>query len=228
MILKSSILKHTFILALCAFSFNAYSQVDTTRTQQPATIEEVEVVRDYRPVLADAVKIRRSPDLNNVRTQQPALRYNVLDKRLNFPSGMGQLTLQDLPSTRPGVMTNNYAKLGIGNFNSILGELYINSGTDENYQTGFYAKHLNQKGDLENQKFSEQRIGIFGRSILEKITLSGELGYNRYGTAFYGVIPGAEDNPIINSEVQNQRFNDIFFVGELLKNYDPQDTDLSY
>ncbi|TCK85750.1 TonB-dependent receptor [Albibacterium bauzanense] len=228
MILKSSILKHTFILGFCAFSFNAYSQVDTTKTQEPATIEEVEVVRDYRPVLADAVKIRRSPDLNNVRTQQPALRYNVLDKRLNFPSGMGQLTLQEMQSSRPGIMTNNYAKLGIGNFNSILGEIYINSGTDENYQTGFYAKHLNQKGDLENQKFSEQRIGIFGRSILEKITLSGELGFNRYGTAFYGVVPGAEDNPIITSDAQNQHFNDIFFVGELLKNYDPQDTDLSY
>src|SRR5690554_6150733 len=218
MILKSSILKHTFIIGFCALSVNAYSQIDTTETQQAATIEEVEVIRDYRPVLADAVKIRRSPDLNNVRTQQPALRYNVLDKRLNFPSGMGQLTLQDLPSTRPGVMTNNYAKLGIGNFNSILGELYINSGTDENYQTGFYAKHLNQKGDLENQKVSEQRIGIFGRSIVEKITLSGERGYNRYGTAFYGVIPGPLDQSIADIPAQNQHFNDIFFVGELLKN----------
>src|SRR5690606_22164100 len=228
MILKSSILKHTFIIGFCAFSFNAYSQIDTTKTQEAATIEEVEVVRDYRPVLADAVKIRRSPDLNNARTKQPALRYNVLDKRLNFPSGMGQLTLQDMPSTRPGIMTNNYAKLGIGNFGSILGEIYINSGTDENYQRGFYAKHLNQKGDLENQKFSEQRIGVFGRSILEKITLSGELGYNRYGTAFYGVVPYAQDNATINSEGQDQHFNDIFFTGELLKNFNPQDTDVSY
>jgi len=228
MILKSSILKHTFMIGFCAFSFNAYSQIDTTKTQQAATIEEVEVVRDYRPVLADAVKIRRSPDLNNVRTKQPALRYDILDKRLNLPSGMGQLTLQDLPSSRPGTMTNNYAKFALGNFNSILGELYVNSGTDENYQKGFYAKHLSQKGDLENQKFSEQRIGIFGRSVLEKITLSGELGYNRYGTAFYGVVPGAQDNPTIGSDVQSQHFNDLFFTGELLKTYDTLDTDISY
>src|SRR5690554_6499266 len=108
MILKSSILKKTFIIGFCALSVNVYSQIDTTKTQQAAIIEEVEVVRDYRPVLADAVKIRRSPDLNNERTKQPALRYNVLDKRLNLPSGMGQLTLQDMPPTRPGIMTNNF------------------------------------------------------------------------------------------------------------------------
>src|SRR5690606_21982052 len=51
---------------------------------------------------------------------------------------------------------------------------------------------------------------------------------NRYGTAFYGVIPGQLDQSIADIPVQNQHFNDIFFVGELLKNYDPQDTNLSY
>jgi len=217
-------LKYTFIIGFSAFSFNAYSQVDTTKTQQ-TTIEEVEVIRDYRPVLADAVKIRRSPSLSDTRNFQPKLRYNVLDKRLNLPSGMGQLTIQEMRSSRSEFMTNNYAKLGIGNFNSILGELYLNTGTDENYQAGFYAKHLNQKGDIEDQKFSEQNLGIFGRSILDRFTLTGELGFNRYGTAFYGVAPGADQ---FNYDPQNQHFNDIFFSGELLKNYDPQDTDVSY
>src|SRR5690606_4025005 len=224
MILKSSILKYTFIIGFSAFSFTAYSQVDTTKTQQATTIEEVEVVRDYRPVLADAVKIRRSPDLSNTRTFQPALKYNVLDKRVNLPSGMGQLEIQEIRSTRSEIMLNNYAKLGIGNFNSILGELYINSGTDEYYQRGFYAKHLSQKGDLEGQKFSEQKFGVFGRSILERFTLTGELGFNRYGTSFYGV----QNTDFIQNDFAKQHYNDLFLTGELLKNYDPNDTDLSY
>lgn len=224
MILKSSMLKYTFIIGFGAFSFAANAQIDTTKTDK-TTIEEVEVIRDYRPVLADAVKIRRSPDLTDVRTFQPKLRYNVLDKRLNLPSGMEQLTIQELNSTRREIMTNNYAKLGIGNFNSILGELYINTGTDENYQAGFYAKHLSQKGDLDNQKFSEQKVGVFGRSILDRFTLTGELGFNRYGTAFYGTIPDIQQ---LTPYSENQHFNDIFFTGELLKNYDPQDEDVSY
>src|SRR5690606_29270528 len=215
MILKSSMLKYTFIIGFSVVSLAASAQIDTAKTQQATTIEEVEVIRDYRPVLADAVKIRRSPDLSNVRSFQPKLRYNVLDKRLNLPSGMGQLTIQDLKSTQQGELTNNYAKLGIGNFNSILGELYLNTG-DENYQTGFYLKHLSQKGDLEKQKFSEQNLGVFGKSILERFTLTGELGLNRYGTAFYGMVPDAGQ---LNANIENQKFNDIFLTGELLKNY---------
>lgn len=224
MILKSSMLKYTFIIGFSVVSLAASAQIDTAKTQQATTIEEVEVIRDYRPVLADAVKIRRSPDLSNVRSFQPKLRYNVLDKRLNLPSGMGQLTIQDLKSTQQGELTNNYAKLGIGNFNSILGELYLNTG-DENYQTGFYLKHLSQKGDLEKQKFSEQNLGVFGKSILERFTLTGELGLNRYGTAFYGMVPDAGQ---LNANIENQKFNDIFLTGELLKNYDPQEDNISY
>jgi len=224
MILKNSMLKYTFLTGLCAFSLSASAQIDTTK-QAATAIEEVEVVRDYRPVLADAVKIRRSPDLSDSRKFQPKLRYNVLDKRLNNPSGMGRLNIQELNSTRADIMTNNYAKLGIGNFNSILGELYINSGTDEYYQRGFYAKHLSQKGDYPSQKYSEQQFGVFGRSILEKFTLTGELGYTRYGTNFYGLIPETENIP---TDFEKQAFNNIFLTGELLKNFDPDDTSLSY
>src|SRR5690606_9405617 len=131
MILKSSMLKYTFIIGLGVLSLNAFAQVDTTKTpasntQQSTTIEEVEVIRDYRPLLADSAKIRRRPNLSDTRTCQPSVNYNIIDKRLNLPSGMGQLNIQELQSTRANMMTITYAKLGIGIFNTILGEVYVN------------------------------------------------------------------------------------------------------
>ena len=230
MILKISMLKYTFMIGLGVLSLNTFAQVDTTKTpesntQQSTTIEEVEVIRDYRPILADAVKIRRSPNLSDTRTFQPSLNYNIMDKRLNLPSGMGQLNIQEVQSTRPDIMTNNYAKLGIGNFNTILGEVYVNTGTADIYQAGFYAKHLGQKGDLEGQKFSEQKIGVFGKRIMDAFTLKGEVGYNRYGTAFYGYIPELYAAALTP---ENQTFNDFYLSGELLKNYDPNADDVSY
>ena len=50
---------------------------DTTKN---AVTEEVEVVRSYKPVLADAVKIRRSPNLNDVRPFNPQMTYNLMDR----------------------------------------------------------------------------------------------------------------------------------------------------
>ncbi|MGH2623233.1 MAG: tetratricopeptide repeat protein, partial [Sphingobacterium sp.] len=37
------------------------NQVDTT---QPSVLDSIDIVREYRPILADAVKMRRSPDMN--------------------------------------------------------------------------------------------------------------------------------------------------------------------
>lgn len=224
MILKNSMFKYSLVLGFTALSVTAFGQVQDTVTKPP-TIEEVEVIRDYKPILADAVKIRRSPDLSNIRVFQPELSYNTLDKKLDIPSGLHQLIIQEMPALRPDVMTNNFAKIGIGNFNTYLGELYVNSGASEDSQAGFYFKHLSQKGDLESQKFSEQKVGIFGRKLLDRVTVTGQLGYNRYGTAFYGLVP---DDPNLNLDPEAQAFSDIYFKGELLNNYIPSEDDISY
>ncbi len=231
MILNSSMLKYSLFLGFTFISIATIAQVkDTTGVKESTdtstpTIDEVEVIRDYKPLLEDAKKVRRTPDLSNTRIYQPKLNYSTLDKRLNIPSGLQKLTIQEMPPLRPEILTNNYAKIGVGNFNTYLGELYVNTGTDEALQAGFFAKHLGQKGDIEGQKFSEQKVGIFGRSILNQITLTGTLGYNRYATAFYGLIPEDEN---LNPDPENQTFNDIYFKGELLKNYAPNDDDISY
>src|SRR5690606_17162869 len=41
----------------------------------------------------------------------------------------------------------------------------------------------------------------------------------------YGMVPDADQ---LNTTMESQHFNDIFITGELMKNYDPQDDDLSY
>lgn len=224
MILNTSILKYSLAAGFTAISIFSFGQTQDT-VSKPPTIEEVEVIRDYKPILADAVKIRRSPDLSNTRVFQPTLSYSTLNQKIDIPSGLSQLKIQEMPPIRPDAMTNNYAKIGIGNFNTYLGELYINTGTDETMQAGAFVKHLSQKGDIDGQKFAEQRLGVFGRNVLELFTLSGELGYNRYATNFYGFQPSISQ--AVNS-FESQAFNDIYFKGELLKNYEPSADDVSY
>jgi len=179
--------------------------------------EEIEVVRPYMPVLADASKIRRSPDLNSNKPFKPNLNYTILDKRLELNSDLRQLQAQQIIQPIPEILKNNYAKLGAGNFGTALGELYINTGEDEALQAGAYLKHLNQSGKLEEQKFSHQQLGIFGKSIQDKITLNGEIGYDRFSTNFYGFDP---DNALANPDPQRQRFGTFSLKGELLKNFE--------
>jgi len=198
------------------------------RDDRPATIDSIDVVRDYRPILADAVKIRRSPDMSNKRQYQPKLTYNILDRKLDINTGTKRLTIQEMPFTRTQSLTNNYVKIGAGNLGTLLGEVYLSSDYWVDTRLGGYVKHLNQQGTLEEQKFSSQQIGVFGRTVLGPVTLDGEAGFNRYGTRFYGVV-GDVDGTSLNLSPAKQAFNDIYFTGELTSNVDEQASDaLSY
>lgn len=196
----------------------AFSQEDPNK---PITIDSFDVVRDYRPILADAVKIRRSPDMTNKRAYMPKLSYsNIPDKKLDINTGLKQLNVQELPFTKVQDITSNYVKLGIGNLGTILGEAYIANEQYENIRFGAFVKHLNQKGALDEQKFSRQEVGVFGRRVMDNFTVDGVLGFNRFATRFYG-IPVDRNAETLNPAKEAQAFKDIYFSGELTSNYDP-------
>jgi len=205
----------------------AYAQRDTTN--RPVTLDSFDIVRDYRPILADAVKIRRSPDMTNKREYMPKLNYgNVPDKKLDINTGLSELKIMETPFSRIVDHNSNYVKLGVGNLGTILGEAYFAVEDYEDIRFGGFVKHLNQKGNLDDQKFSRQEVGVFGRRIFPMFTVNGLIGYNGFGTRFYG-IPMDVDNKNLNPTREAQRFNDIYFSGELTSNFDPANEDaLSY
>lgn len=183
--------------------------------------DEIVVERPYKPVLADAAKIRRSPDLNSSRILKSNQNYRITNRKLNQNSDIKQLQAQPLPGRDSAYLYNNYAKAGFGNYNTGLAELYLNTGADQAMQAGAYFKHLNQEGKLLKQQFSRQEFGVFGKSILDDFTLSGDLGYNRYGTYFYGA---DEAGNALSANPEKQNFNMVSLSGELTKNYQQDQT----
>ena len=220
--LNKNIYGYSFSILMLAFATSGFAQTGSEEKDKktetgstPGITEEIEVVRPYKPVLADASKIRRSPDLNSKKPFKPTLSYNVLDNRLELNSDIKQLQAQQLVAEQRAALRNNLVKIGVGNLNTGLGEIYINNGNDEALQAGFFLKHLNQEGSINGQKISQQEAAVFGRSIMDAITLNGELGFDRLRTNFYGVTPGNLDP---DADVEKQRFSTISLKGELLKN----------
>ncbi len=211
------VLKYTLSLSFLFMAAQVSGQVKENgeKPEQKAVTEEIEVVRPYKPVLADAVKIRRSPDMNTKEVFKPALTYNILDKRLELNSEIRQLEAQQLPDERPPFLKNNFARIGAGNLNTALGELYVNTGRDEALQAGLFARHLSQSGDLNKQQVSRQEFGVFGRSIGNTVTYAGRVNYDRRSTFFYGVNPASS----AVADPDKQRFNTLEAEGEMYNNY---------
>lgn len=234
--LKSTI----YLFSLLTFAgLNASAQVKVqekkdqkgkTETQTPektekTLTEEVEVVRPYKPVLAEAVKLRRSPDLESVKTYKAKYNYTVTDRKLELNSDIQKLQAQEVAQIDKPLPLNNYAKLGVGNLATILGEAYVNIGSDPGLQAGAYFRHFSQEGSLNKQNNNTQELSAFGRSIGDKVILNGKVYYQRHGLYFYGF---DKENPTLNPDPLKQTFNYFELEGEAINKYNPDENALSY
>lgn len=222
--MKIPFLKYIILQLAFCYTGALFAQVTPQPTPPSGTLtEEIEIVRPYKPVLADAVKIRRSPDLKNEQPYKPALTYMILDKKQELNSNIKELEAQKLADEQEVVLNNNYAKGAAGSSGTTLGEAYFNTGLDQALQAGAFFKHLSQQGDQERQQFSNQQLGVFGRSVADTYSLSAKLMYDRRSTFFYGVNPLSSDIP----NMDKQRFGTLIGQVELLNNY-TEDTTLDY
>jgi len=198
------------------------------KNQNPGGLsEEVIVTTAYKPVLADAVKIRRNPDLEDKTPFKAPLTYFPLDKRLERNTDIHQLAAMQMPKEQDSVPSNNYARIGVGNLKTTFGEVYISNEQDPNMQVGGYARHFAQSGSSSIPKQNESRdeANIFIKGILDDNNITARIGYNRRGTYFYGFDPA---NPPKAYSPLAQHFNTISGGVEVAKRFKDEENAFTY
>jgi hypothetical protein len=186
--------------------------------------EEIVVTTAYKPVLADAVKIRRNPDLEDKVPFKAPLAYTPIDKKLDQDSEIKRLDPQKRPAEQDSVLLNNYVKAGVGSMKTLFGEAYFANGRDQALQVGGYLKHFSQSGSWDKQSQSKDDVGVFIKSIIADNTISARLNYKRQGIYFYG----HPDSIPLSFTPKKQTFNDINGEVELAKNFKDVDNDFTY
>ena len=213
--------KYIYSTLIFAAGFITAEAQEKKQEEKAAVSEEIEVVRPYKPILAEAVKLRRSPNLDDVKTYKAKLNYSVTDRKLEINSDIQKLQAQALDDEKQTELVNNYVKGGFGSLATLLGEVYVNMGRDPALQVGGYFKHFSQEGKLNKQNSSNQQFSLFGRSIMDENTISGRINFERNGLYFYGI---DNDRPALNPNPQKQALTLFEAAGELIRNY-KEDTD---
>ncbi len=186
--------------------------------------EEIVVTTAYKPVLADAVKIRRNPDLEDKVPYKAPLAYTPIDKKLDQDSEIKHLEAQKRPAEQDSVLLNNYVKAGVGSMKTLFGEAYFGNGRDQALQVGGFLKHFSQSGPWDKQSEAKSEVGVFIKSINAENTISGRINYKRRGVYFYG----HPDTIPLTFTPQKQYFNDISGEVELAKNFKDVENDFTY
>ena len=154
-------------------------------TAQNVGDEDVEVVSDYNPILADAVKENFTPLIPEGSTKPEPQTYNVPIDFFQIPYQPVKVKPIRLPDEKPEELENVYVKVGFGTQLTPLAEAYIGSKRSEKMNYGFYGKYISQNGNLENQNYSNLKVGGTGKFFIDKKYVLPINAYYASNTFYY-------------------------------------------
>ncbi len=146
----------------------------------------LDVVTDYKPLLADAVKIDVSPKLLPADSTKVVPAYNLQPKLLNLPFVPADIRPVAMVKETPDATQDNYLKAGFGTQLSPYFSLNLNTGVSEKRDAGIYSMHHGGSGSLDYQKFSDNTIQTYYKKFFKKNAFNLKAGYDGTVRYFYG------------------------------------------
>jgi len=147
----------------------------------------LQVVKPFRPTIADAYKINDMPVVRDSIPPAPQLSYHINSKKIVTPFTVEPLKSAKMVGEPLKKLYGSLLKLGAGTH--LYGEYFLNNLRSKNISYGTHLKHLSYNGTLDGYGFSgftDNEVGLYGKKFLRKHTLSGTLDYNRNVVHYYG------------------------------------------
>ncbi len=187
-------MKKIYIAAGILLTVSFVSAQDTLRT------DVVDVVKAFKPVLSEAMKIQSNPNPEIPEVSKPVLTFSI-------PASLQHSVTPTVYTIKPLSMgtsllpklRNNYTRAGYGNYNMPLFEVYINSVRNKLMQAGVFYKHLSANPTGDNT-FSNNTLHLFGKKFIGNGIISADASYNRTRVNVFGR-PSSERPQ--NSDIEN-------------------------
>ena len=176
------------ILILALSSGSAMAQKDTTTLNQ-----SVEVMKAYRPSIANANKVNLMPVIADTTRYSPEFEYSIDSKPINSGFKASAIKPADLNRMSNKDLGIGYLKLGAGTSNTAYGEFFLNLPQSKNATFGLHLRHLSSDGQIKlvsgdqvNAPYSQNNAAIFSSLNIGSTVLTTDLSYDRYAVNYYG------------------------------------------
>jgi hypothetical protein len=147
---------------------------------------QIDVIKNFKPVLSDAIKIPVNPNPEIPAYVKPVFTYRVPSQTHIVEPTIYTIKPLSLGTMLLPKLKGNYVKAGFGNYFMPMGEVYLNTVRNKDYQAGVFVKHLSGNGDQNYNNFSQNTIHGYVNKFSSKGTLGTEWYYHRNVVNLYG------------------------------------------
>lgn len=131
--------KQLFIFFLILGSLSAMAQTGVSD-------EQVDVIRDYNPILADALKISLTAQVPSSSAVPETLQYKMDVNYFELPYQPVKIKPIALNKTPEEELENVYVKAGFGTQLTPLAQVYLNSNRSDKVNYGLYGDYISSNG----------------------------------------------------------------------------------
>jgi hypothetical protein len=183
---------------------------------------QLEATGSVSPIILDHVqKINDDAATKDTVLPAPKFTYPVQSKKYMTTVQLDTIKAAKLGSEPLNKLYRTYARFGIGNYSTMLGEFSVSSLRSKTSAWGIYGSHLSAgqgPKDVagEFSGYSKQNIDLWGKYFFKKHSIGGGFDYARNAVSLYGT---AADTGFFKKDVTRQRYNTFLANMEVRSHY---------
>ena len=207
--------------------FLLISQISIAQKKEQIGNETVNVVKPYSPKISDASKVKEVADLDDeVNTKKESVKYTIFSFPVASTFTPSKGKAEGVEKEKQAHLFKNYATLGIGNYGTFLGELFVNHDLNStDYVGGMFRHHSSQGGIKEvvlDDKFYDTSLDLMYGSNQKNVSWNLDLGlqnqiYNWYGLPdnFGSALSAQDRRDLVHSIQPRQSYSTISLGGNI-------------
>lgn len=166
------------LMAACLMNMNSYAQKNLS--------EEVNVVRQYKPILAEALKINTNPEIKVEDLGKENPQYTFSKHRIDSNIKINAVQVEKMKNESISKLYNYYVRMGGGNYKTTYLEAWANNLRSKEWVLGAHYRHQAQVGSIKNMAYSDNTLDAYAKRMYAKQSLSLAMIYDRDVNHFYG------------------------------------------
>lgn len=217
-------IQHTIAIL---FFIASLQTVTAQKKDENIGTEVVNVVKPYTPTISDAFKVKETPTLEDSdNSKKENITYTIFSFPVASTFSPSKGKAANVDKSKEETLYKNYFTGGLGNYKTILGELYVTENVGDNDYVAGMLKHLSSQGGIEdvpvNDSYFNTSLDLTYGSKKSDYSWSTDLGYQLqkyhwYGLPLeYGSSLTPEERVAIYDRVDSgQTFNNFYVGGKI-------------